>query len=584
MKVPFLFYRLCLITLACVPLFSCGTPTPHRPFNHGAENRIVHTLSHSNHEVQLAFLEFDDMGELWRTKDKISASTAPSALPVLGEGTTGGASQLGTVLDALAAKVKKGPVHLVIYVHGWNNDAQSGNGNLESFKNVLLAAKNTKKDKNASVFGVYFGWRGHSSWVPGIDYFNRDAAAARIGRVQATGALQALCTTAHLNPQSRVIAVGHSMGAVILLRAVAQPLAEQIAIAAVEQRAWTGGMLKKRTPLKIERAMADTVVLVNPADNGILGRQLVGMLKDFDTTRINSKTKRQLPLITSVTSTGDFATGTYFKGVALIARKVFRGFMPHAAGDTSSSLQERATTTALGFYTPIHNAAVLDNEGKVAKRTTSRPPKTAPKIETFAKSILTNTALQQTRGSRGLQDDAIPLWMNPTGRTDPDASLEPFYLTPPSTSSGTVGQMGNTTPFWILQVPQFIIHDHGDIWTPNFTGLVAALDSAGRVVRDQIRLPAQNKITTPRRIVSPEPSGHGPGAPRFPSRVAPPPGLPDPTATLDPAPPKPIRPHPQSKSIQIPQETLREMQKEIDRLPTPDLSAPPPTLKLTLPQ
>lgn len=48
---------------------------------------------------------------------------------------------------------------LVVFIHGWHNNAHPGNGNLQSF-NQLLKQLAKRADGDTEVMGVFIGWRG----------------------------------------------------------------------------------------------------------------------------------------------------------------------------------------------------------------------------------------------------------------------------------------------------------------------------------------------------------------------------------------------------------------------------------------
>ena len=73
----------------------------------------------------LAFLEFDDQGEPWRSPNPKEGWQKDSR------------TQLSTVLAELEKQRRKGPLKTVIFIHGWNNNAKPGNPNLANFEHSL---------------------------------------------------------------------------------------------------------------------------------------------------------------------------------------------------------------------------------------------------------------------------------------------------------------------------------------------------------------------------------------------------------------------------------------------------------------
>ena len=112
--------------------------------------------------ICLAFLEVDDMGELW---DKAELDTA---LGVIRRANT----------DAHADPV------VLTFVHGWKNNAAPDNGNVAGFE-VALQDLYASLQRSRPVIGIYIGWRGNlirPSWpvAQQMSYYNREAAATRI--------------------------------------------------------------------------------------------------------------------------------------------------------------------------------------------------------------------------------------------------------------------------------------------------------------------------------------------------------------------------------------------------------------------
>jgi pimeloyl-ACP methyl ester carboxylesterase len=388
------------------------------------------------------------------------------------------------VLDALKKEVAQHPVELVVFVHGWNNDGQWDKGNLKSFREALAAMDRVSAKGNRRIFGVYMSWRGKTRDFPTfVDYYNREATAVKIGRVEATAALQALCTTAKRNPDSRVLAVGHSFGGLILLRAVAQPLAAQIAMSS---------MSGKRADKEI-RPMADTVVVVNPADNSLLARQLVSAMTQFNVKY--QKGGMDVPLIVSITAKEDYLTRSAYTAASAIARYPLGSFMTSSAGKSSSWSQEGAAVTSIGFHQRIHSHT-LDREEDAAPSSPDHADKTdGMNVDRLIRSNVT---------PRAGKDPKLIVWLDPKG--DGNGDLYPYHLHPIAPKEGEAPL--NTTPYWIMQVDKFICKGHTDIWNANFAGLVTALHQASvfeTPARKKGVLPKGKETAAPPKVISAPP-------------------------------------------------------------------------------
>ena len=68
--------------------------------------------------------------------------------------------------------------------------------------------------------------------------------------------------------------------------------------------------------------------------------------------------------------------------------------------------------------------------------------------------------------------------------------IQPFLL---SRTSCSGQELPNSTPFWIFQVPTFVVKDHTDIWNPNFTALITALHFSGSNASEKSTLQGEAK-------------------------------------------------------------------------------------------
>jgi hypothetical protein len=206
-------------------------------------------------------IEFDDMGKL---QDR---------------------SQLDNTYGIIKELHGRHPIMLLMFVHGWKHSATEIDSNRQSFyafvTNVARAHMVNPSGNEYAVVGVYLGWRGNifdfeqenlQSVFPfqiptALAYYNRDEAAKRVAGVTASEAILSLAGLAKArspngitnwqnepdkifdtdgdgiydetkdNPrlppdpmESRVVIAGHSMGGLIVERAVAQSLIGHMAI------------------------------------------------------------------------------------------------------------------------------------------------------------------------------------------------------------------------------------------------------------------------------------------------------------------------------------------------------------------
>lgn len=186
----------------------------------------------------LSVLEFDDQGEMWDRNQL-----------------------LGTLAAIENYKRQGHPVTLVVFVHGWKHDASDYSLNLTQFRSFVTnfatyfseqEGTNTARGSERVVVGVYLAWRGntyeHNSSVmraimwpfKQLSFYSRKSAATRVADVACTEAILSLSATVRMDVQtdtslqnqantkarddSKVIIIGHSMGGLIVERAVSQAM------------------------------------------------------------------------------------------------------------------------------------------------------------------------------------------------------------------------------------------------------------------------------------------------------------------------------------------------------------------------
>ena len=230
---------------------------------------------------RLSFVEFDERGDFWdrRQFGKAAREIRQSSRPVL----------------------------LVIYIHGWHhnaNDRKPGGknpGDVEMFRCLLSQLAVSDSASNMQVHGVYLGWRGRL--VQGqLDYltvWGRKAAATRIAGTPVTESIFELIRQARKNsPEaSKCVLVGHSLGALVLEKAMAQAMTGSILAQDVQKE---GGTFN---------APADLVLLVNSAAESIYAKEMRDM---FERIEQRGAVNPNQPLVISITSESDTATSRWF--------------------------------------------------------------------------------------------------------------------------------------------------------------------------------------------------------------------------------------------------------------------------------
>jgi len=398
------------ICISALWLTSCTSLSPLRPNTTANPTNSVITKD----DYKVAFVEFGEQGSYQ------SSSQLPKAL-------------------ALIRQTRKPLV--ITYVHGWQNDVESDDvGKFESLLTRLNRAP-AIREAGFNVVGVYLGWRGKITGVPllkELSFWNRKATAERLAsNYDVYDAIASISEEARkdygTNGQYTVL-LGHSFGGLIVERSVAHAINAEIHGHADSSHSMP----------------ADLMIVVNPASDSILARQMIEAL-------YLRRTENTRPLFVSITSTGDWATGTFFPigtGLASIS-KGFNQVQPPGPANTPES--ERKFYTA----TPGHNETLI-NHVTVDRHETIASPDGLRALE---------ENLEHNHAGNGFALDG------PNGR------LDIWQIKP-------IGDVD--VPYWDVKVDPSIIKDHGDIWNERAEAMMAAIF---RMANPQINRKAKPRAT-----------------------------------------------------------------------------------------
>jgi hypothetical protein len=418
------------------------------------------TLDPSLPRYDLAYLEFDDMGEFWTIGDLRHFETNTSA------------SQLAQALELIEKRKESSDVVVVTFIHGWHNNAspydeQQRDKNLWGFKNILQQL--ATKDPGRSYIGVFVGWRGELiKWDPFFTYWNRRDAATRVGGPSLSEAIFRLMfltkgsgeplsdTTCQFSgseaSRSRFIVVGHSFGGRALEGAVAQPFLTMLLERYYQVRNCQLGRGMRdahsdKVPVTF-RSPADLIVFLNPANDAFESKAIIEGLK-----RMNIKVERQKynqsedeksralalpsidldssgPLLLSVTSQGDWATGLVMP-VAQSLSVPGKSFRP-SYDENGEELGQ--------LVKPQQSYYFSHNDGNVPQ---------------FITHEITGPAKGPAAHCPGSH------WPNFEGK-------DGCYTV-------RAAKNWNRTPFWIMNVPKSVEEDHNDIFNPGLDNLLGAI-------------------------------------------------------------------------------------------------------------
>lgn len=434
----------------------------------------------------MAFLEFDDLGEVWQK--------SPSGRP----------SQLQRICDLIAEAKKQDPQGeplILTFIHGWKHNAHEGNRDGDDDSNIIglaavLSELHAKTWTGHVVLGIYIAWRGGliSPYWPvaqQFTYWNREAAAIRTGNTSLTEALieisdsakapvlckpndacYSICGAAPLaagaipDCRSRLLFVGHSFGALVLERALSQAIVTRMEMewdAATRE----GASIYPATTIKIE-PIATLVIYVNSAAAAIESKSLMDYLASSHFTYRPDPNGGDRPLFLAVTSEADDATGIFLK----IGHSVpWLGFHMNGslrdksqsavAGDAPTERYARACYDPLTDEKHSHILTDLSQSDYYMATTAHTEALWSHKIDSGAPVGKVDPAIPCVERSDG----------NPPAGTPVYASCQiagrEYWIRP-------IENRCNGTPYWVIQIPKELVPDHNTIFTGRFVAFLRA--------------------------------------------------------------------------------------------------------------
>ena len=335
-----------------------------------------------------------------------------------------GSYQDPTQLQNAVDLIKRTSRPLVItYVHGWHHGAASAD--VGKFTEWLTEISQTPliRDSGFHPIGVYLGWRGESTTIPVVrqfTFFSRKNAAERLASnfdcYDAIAAISQAARERHGPGGQYTVLIGHSFGGLVVERSVAHAINAEMHGHAAADRSLP----------------ADLILMVNPASDSILTRQMIAALA-------SRHTEDSRPFLVSLTSTADAATGLAFPVSTSLAATT-KVFNEVPLPGTEQRESERRFYTA----TPGHNQFLINHETKKLHKT-----------------------IQAPGGLSALQTNLTHNLVGEVFATDgPNATLDLWQIKP----TGNVD-----VPYWDVKVDPSIIKDHGDIWNPKARAMMAAV-------------------------------------------------------------------------------------------------------------
>ena len=412
-----------LLRCVVLPLVIAGCATPNQPYQPAGLAKVKPSKLYEDNTPyeKLSAIEFDEQGDIWKP------------------------AQVSAVRSSIQKSTRK-PL-LVVFIHGWHNNAHPGNGNLQSFNQLLKQLAKRANTGDTEIVGVFIGWRGLAierqwdktglGWLARhLSFYSRKNDTDLVAGIPLTKTLYSLASEAHAR-NGQVVFIGHSFGGRVLEKAMAQAIIGQTA---------SDSEAKAILP-------ADLTLLINPASEAITARRLKLALQNWS---------QPSPAIISVTSVGDTDTSTWWSlgmSAALLTKsRTYRSY------NDGSHQKEYVVKTA------GHSPILLD------RQITRLEPQSSPPDEDATK------------------------WNFQHATTSSFLSKKTWWQIQEVRSSSTPFIMNehHARGYWVMSAPKEIIADHNDVFNESAIELFAALFKICK--RTIQKSPEQKAITVPTTI------------------------------------------------------------------------------------
>jgi hypothetical protein len=433
-----------VVIVASGLLGSCAEYGPYHPDTAAEPNNSVRGPADGRYKM--AFIEFGDQG---------------SALDEL---------QRTAALNLIRKSER--PL-LFVYIHGWQNDAASGDTcKFEHFLDVLSRFPEMREHK-INLIGVYIAWRGKDLTIPGLDlltFWSRKSAggevAAENGCLAAISEL-ALAARAPDKKLHHCVLMGHSFGGLVLGNTISHSILDASGTGERNSSPW------------------DMAVAFNSADDSISTRQLMSELDKlykYDparhayVARPGAVTKvatidENRPLLIMLQAENDMATGQFFPtGTNLANLAGLRYHWAHVTvpGGNGEKVSEREFET----HTPGNNKYLMNY--KVVPRGEATPP---PGLQGTEDRAVEANVVHNLHGRTFYTSEKNDGHENKYCKS---STYNPDEIKPAPEKEAwrkwEIVYTGNARiPFWIVRVPKEIISGHGGLWSDNSIALFAAL-------------------------------------------------------------------------------------------------------------
>src|SRR6266849_6887347 len=362
---------------------------------------------------------------------------------------------------------------LFVYIHGWQNDATSGDTcKFEHFLDTLSRFPEMREHK-INLIGVYIAWRGKDLTIPGLDlltFWSRKSAGGEVAAENGClAAISELALTARA-PDKKLhhcVLMGHSFGGLVLGNTISHSILDA-----------SGNGERNSSPW-------DMAVAFNSADDSISTRQLMSELDylyKYDPARHAyvgraggpgkvATIDENRPLLIMLQAENDSATGGFFPMGTNLANLM--GLRYHWArvpvpGRNGEKVSEKEFET----HTPGNNKYLVNYQ--VVSRGEATPPPGLKGVENRAVEANAVHNLQGRIFYTSTKNDGHENKYC-SGSTYNSDEIKPAPDNEVWRKWEIVYSGNARIPFWIVRVPKEIISGHGGLWSDNSVALFAAL-------------------------------------------------------------------------------------------------------------
>jgi len=365
------------------------------------EERISPNL-HRPYSVN--YVEFNDKGELWNSRE------LTDALDQIESARNGGQEK---------------PL-VVVYIHGWQNNASDSSGDVAKFRDILLA--HLADTYPSRVLGIYLAWRGLTFTVEPfkhiVSYWPRRSVARHEGQTGMYDAVSKILAVINKDGHRKdyfLVFAGHSFGARVLENAADAVgknhygfMAKYRMQESATFSSTRNNLMSEEDRIVTEPPPADLFLYINAASSSAVTRRTLRDIREKCRNNSLGRLCSTNAFYVAVTSHADLATGI----ILPIANFVFPAL-------TSDGLHLISAANTPSLHTHKDAKKGCDSSASVCFKVTEGSEMVDYSIERIGDRV------------------EIP------GKSN--------------------------DPFWVFNVGKEVMKDHGDVWNPSVTDLVTKI-------------------------------------------------------------------------------------------------------------